>query len=463
MANDKITVIGAGLAGAEAAWQIARRGVAVRLFEMRPKVPTPAHATGHFAELVCSNSFGSVLPDRAAGQLKWEMEQMGSLILSSAQQTAVPAGGALAVDREKFSELVTARLAAEPLVEIVREEVTGLPANGEIAVVASGPLTSSSLASSIAGLTGEKHLYFYDALAPIVDAESIDRNICWQASRYSDNDANGEGDYLNCPLNEAEYHAFVDALLAAEKIPLKDFEKQEECFFEGCLPIEVLASRGRDALAYGPMSPKGLDDPRTGRWPHAVVQLRQDNVAGSLYNLVGFQTNMKWGEQERVLRLIPGLQNAEFVRLGQMHRNTFINSPSLLAPSLELKKQPGLFFGGQITGVEGYMGNAATGLLAGLNAVRRLRGETLLELPLTTMLGALCHYITHAEAKHFQPMKANFGLMPPLAKQVRQKRARYEAYAKRAQEDFLGTFNAEARSTRGFDFMVDANHPPLHR
>jgi methylenetetrahydrofolate--tRNA-(uracil-5-)-methyltransferase len=445
MGTEVITVIGAGLAGAEAAWQVARQGVRVRLFEMRPGTPTAAHRTGDFAELVCSNSFGSVLPDRAAGQLKWEMEQLGSLILSSAQQTAVPAGGALAVDREKFAELVTARLAAEPLVEMVREEVTELPANGEIAVVASGPLTSSPLAASIAAVTGERHLYFYDALAPIVEAESIDRNTCWQASRYAENDANGEatGDYLNCPLNEAEYNRFVDALLAAEKIELKDFEKDDECFFEGCLPIEVLAARGRDALAYGPMSPKGLDDPRTGRRPHAVVQLRQDNVAGSLYNLVGFQTNMKWGEQEKVLRLIPGLQNAEFARLGQMHRNTFINSPALLAPSLELKKCPGWFFGGQITGVEGYMGNAATGLLAGLNAVRRLRGETLLELPPTTMLGALCHYITHAEAKHFQPMKANFGLMPPLAKQVRQKRARYESYAKRAREDFQNTFKSE--------------------
>jgi methylenetetrahydrofolate--tRNA-(uracil-5-)-methyltransferase len=442
METEVITVIGAGLAGAEAAWQVAGSGMRARLFEMRPGTLTAAHRTGDFAELVCSNSLGSALPDRAAGQLKWEMGQLGSLILDSAQQTAVPAGGALAVDREKFAELVTARLAAEPLVEIVRGEVTELPRDGAV-VVASGPLTSSPLAASIASMTGERHLYFYDALAPIVEAESIDRDSCWRASRYAENAATG--DYLNCPLNEAEYNAFVDALLAAEKVELKGFEKDDECFFEGCLPIEVLAARGRDALAYGPMSPKGLDDPRTGRWPRAVVQLRQDNAAGSLYNLVGFQTNMKWGEQERVLRLIPGLRHAEFVRLGQMHRNTFINSPSLLTPGLELKTRQGMFFGGQITGVEGYMGNAATGLLAGLNAVRRLRGETLLELPPTTMLGALCHYITRAEAKYFQPMKANFGLMPPLAKPVKQKRARYEAYAQRAREDFQNTFGTTTR------------------
>ncbi len=434
METKKITVIGAGLAGSEAAWQIASQGVPVVLIEMRPVVPTPAHSTSNFAELVCSNSFGSALPDRAAGQLKWEMEQFHSLILDVARETAVPAGAALAVDREKFSRKVTRRLENHPLVEIRREEIREIPGSG-VVVVASGPLTSPALAESIRKLTGAEHLYFYDALAPIVEAESINREICFKASRHG---RGGEdGDYLNCPLNEAEYNRFVDALLAAERMPLRDFEKEDECFFEGCLPVEVLASRERRALAYGPMTPVGLDDPRTGRWPYAVVQLRQDNAAGSLYNMVGFQTNIKWGEQERVLRLIPGLENAEFVRLGQMHRNTFINSPSLLNATLEFKQRPGLYFGGQITGVEGYMGNAATGLLAGLNAVRHLRGEPLLELPKTTMLGALCWYVTHAESKQFQPMKANFGLMPPLEKPPRNKRERYASYAARAQKDFL--------------------------
>ena len=438
MKPEKVIVIGAGLAGAEAAWQIAQQGVPVALCEMRPLIPTPAHTTTHFAELVCSNSFGSVLPDRAAGQLKWEMEQMGSLILEVARGTSVPAGGALAVDREKFAREVTRRLELHPLVEIRREEVREIPPDG-LVVVASGPLTSPALAESMRTLTGEEYLYFYDALAPIVDAESIDRTICFQASRHG---RGGEdGDYLNCPLNEQEYNRFVDALLTAERMPLRDFEKEEEHFFEGCLPVEVLAARGRDALAYGPMTPVGLDDPRTGRWPHAVVQLRQDNAAASLYNLVGFQTNIKWGEQEKVLRLIPGLENAEFVRLGQMHRNTFINSPALLNPTLEFKRREGLFFGGQITGIEGYMGNAASGLLAGANVVRRLRGEVLLELPLTTMLGALCGYITQAAEKHFQPMKANFGLMPPLEKPPRNKRQRYAAYATRAQKDFLSLLN----------------------
>ena len=440
MKPQRITVIGAGLAGSEATWQIAQQNVPVLLYEMRPKVATPAHVTGEFAELVCSNSFGSALPDRAAGQLKWEMEQMGSLILEAAKETAVPAGGALAVDREKFAREVTRRLEAHPLVEIQREEVREIPVDGAV-VVASGPLTSPALAESMRTLTGEEYLYFYDALAPIVEAESIDRTICFQASRHG---RGGEdGDYLNCPLNEAEYNRFVDALLAAERMPLRDFEKEEEHFFEGCLPVEVLAARGRDALAYGPMTPVGLDDPRTGRWPHAVVQLRQDNAAASLYNLVGFQTNIKWGEQEKVLRLIPGLENAEFVRLGQMHRNTFINSPTLLNTTLEFKKREGLFFGGQITGVEGYMGNAATGLLAGRNAVRRISGESLLELPLTTMLGALCGYVTGAEAKHFQPMKANFGLMPPLEKPPRNKRERYAAYAARAQAVFLNLMRSK--------------------
>ncbi|MDR1146722.1 MAG: methylenetetrahydrofolate--tRNA-(uracil(54)-C(5))-methyltransferase (FADH(2)-oxidizing) TrmFO [Verrucomicrobiales bacterium] len=433
MSPEKITVLGAGLAGAEAAWQIARRGVGARLVEMRPLTLTPAHRTGNFAELVCSNSFGSALPDRAAGQLQWELEQLDSLILAAARATAVPAGGALAVDREQFALTVTEKLSAHPLVEIVRAEARELPAGG-VVVVASGPLTGAALSASIAAATGERHLYFYDALAPIVSGESVDLDLAWRASRYGA--ADGDGDYLNCPLNDAEYNAFVDALTAAETIELRDFEKNDARFFEGCLPIEVLAARGRDALAFGPLSPKGLDDPRTGRWPRAVAQLRQDNAAATLYNLVGFQTNLKWGEQERVLRMIPGLQRAEFVRLGQMHRNTFINAPLLLTPGLELKTRPGLFFGGQLTGAEGYLGNVATGLLAGVNAVRRLRGEPLLTLPATTMSGALCHYLTHADSAAFQPMKANFGLLPPLPVTIRGKRARYAAYASRAREDF---------------------------
>jgi len=432
-----VKVIGAGLAGAEAAWQLARRGVPVELYEMRPGLATPAHSTADFAELVCSNSFGSVLPDRAAGQLKWEMEQLDSLILASAREHSVPAGGALAVDRGGFSAAVTRTLEQEPLVKIFREEVREVPAQG-VAVVASGPLTSPALSDSIRELTGNEHLYFYDALAPIVEAESINREVVFEASRHGE--PGDGGDYLNCPLNEEEYNRFIDALLAAECTPLKDFEKGREQFFEGCLPVEVLAARGRKSLAYGPMTPVGLDDPRTGRWPHAVVQLRRDNAAGSLYNLVGFQTNLKWGDQERVLRLIPGLEKAEFVRLGQMHRNTFINSPRLLRPTMEFQRREGLFFAGQITGIEGYMGNAASGLLAGINASRRVRGESLLQLPPTTMLGGLAHYVTHAEPEHFQPMKANFGILPPLESKIRNKRERYQAYAARAQREFKAAF-----------------------
>lgn len=432
-------VIGAGLAGSEAAWQLAERGHRVRLSEMRPVRPTPAHLTDKCAELVCSNSLGSDIPDRASGLLHAEMRKLGSFVLECAETARVPAGGALAVDRERFSEEVTRRLEAHPRIDLRREEITEIPATGTV-VVASGPLTSDALAASLRTLTGTDSLYFYDAIAPIVEGDSLDMEICFRSSRYGRGEQE-EGDYLNCPLNETEYNRFIDALLAAEKIPLRDFEK--DLFFEGCLPIEVLAGRGRDALAYGPMRPVGLDDPRTGRWPHAVLQLRQDNLAGSLYNLVGFQTNIKWGEQEKVLRLIPGMERAEFVRLGQMHRNTFINSPLLLEPGMEFRTRPGLFFAGQIVGVEGYAGNAATGLLAGQNAARRLAGLEPRVLPRETMLGALCWYVTHAEAKHFQPMKANFGVLPELAKESRprDKRLRAGAYAKRALEaleTFLG-------------------------
>lgn len=435
-----VVVIGAGLAGSEAAWQLARRGFQVRLYEMRPVVPTPAHLTGHCAELVCSNSFGSLAPGKAAGMLKSEMEQLGSFILEVARENAVPAGHALAVDREAFGEMVTQKLESHPLIELVREELSEIPEDLPC-VVASGPLTSQNLAGSIQSLTGEDYLYFYDAIAPLLDAESIDMSIAFRASRY-ENGTEEEGDYINCPFNEEEYERFVDALKAAERIELRDFEKEDEKFFEGCLPIEIIASRGRESLAFGPMRPVGLTDPRTGRRPYAAVQLRQDNLAGSLYNLVGFQTNIKWGQQEEVLRLIPGLQNAEFTRLGQMHRNTFINSPSLLEPSMQFRKRPDLFFGGQIVGVEGYMGNAATGLMAGMNLARHLQGKSLVELPRETMLGTLCYYVTHAEAKHFQPMKANFGIIPPLEPHERNKKLRYTKYGERGQQCMKSFFQS---------------------
>jgi len=423
-----ITVIGAGLAGSEAAWQIAQHGHPVRLYEMRPVKTTAAHATEHCAELVCSNSFGSQLPDRASGLLKWEMEQFDSLILSVAKQYAVPAGGALAVDREAYAREVTRRLESHPKIEIVRQEMLHISDKG-IIVVASGPLTSDAMVKAIQHITGESYLYFYDALAPILEAESIDQTIAFRASRREET---VEGDYLNCPMTKEEYERFIDALLAAEKTELKEFEKN--IFFESCLPIEVLASRGRQALAFGPMRPIGLIDPRSGRRPYAVVQLRQDNAAGSLYNIVGFQTNMKWGVQEEVLRLIPGLEKAEFVRLGQMHRNTFINSPRLLKPTLQFKNRDTLLFAGQITGVEGYMGNAATGMLAGLNAARLVESKEPLIFPPETMLGALCHYITQAEAKTFQPMKAAFGILPALDNPPRDKRLRAQMMVQRAQD-----------------------------
>ena len=441
MSKPTLIVVGGGVAGSEAAWQAAERGVRVLLYEMRPRVSTGAHTTDRLAELVCSNSLGSNLPDRAAGVLKNELRRMGSLLLRIAEETAVPAGGALAVDREQFAQRVTEALQSHPNIEIVREEVTEIP--NEPTIIASGPLTSPRLSRALEALTGQEHLYFYDAIAPIVVADSINMEICFRASRY--NRGGEEGDYINCPMNREEYERFVDALVNAERIELHDFEKPvlegergvragKGKFFEGCLPIEVLARRGRDALAFGPLRPVGLHDPRTGKRPYAVVQLRQDNLAGTLYNMVGFQTNLKFPEQKRVFRLIPGLENAEFARYGQMHRNTFIFSPALLHPTLQFRKRPNLFFAGQITGVEGYVGNIATGLLAGWNAARFLRGEEPLVLPRETMLGALCHYITHASAADFQPMKANYGILPPLPRRIRNKRERYAAYAQRAQE-----------------------------
>jgi len=441
---DQLIVVGGGLAGSEAAWQAAERGVEVTLYEMRPVRHTPAHTTDKLGELICSNSLGSDLPDRAGGLLKAELRLLNSFILRCADETAVPAGGALAVDRERFAALITDRIAAHPRIRVVREEVTAIPTAP--CIIASGPLTADDLAADIARLAGQQHLYFYDAIAPIVEADSIDMTIAFRQSRY---DRSGEettgGDYLNCPFNQEEYEIFVDALINAERIELREFEREDAKFFKGCLPIEVLAKRGKEALAFGPLRPIGLRDPRTGKRPYAVAQLRQDNLAGTLYNIVGFQTNLKWPEQKRVLRLIPGLANAEFVRYGMMHRNTFINAPALLEPTMQFRTRADLFFAGQITGVEGYMGNAATGWLAGVNAARLLRGESPLTLPPTTMIGALCHYITHAESTEFQPMKANFGILPALENAPRGRRDRSKAYSARALND-LELFLAQVQN-----------------
>jgi methylenetetrahydrofolate--tRNA-(uracil-5-)-methyltransferase len=425
----EVIVIGGGLAGSEAAWQLAERGFKVYLYEMRPHKLTPAHRTGFLAELVCSNSLGAEPIDKPLGLLKEELRRLGSLIISCADKTRVPAGGSLAVSRDDFARLVTEHIESHPNIRLIREEVTEIP-SGPV-IIATGPLTSDALAQRIRELIGEEYLYFYDAIAPIVTYESIDMTKAFRASRYG----RGGEDYINCPMTREEYYRFVDALLQAETIELRDFEKEDPKFFEACLPIEVIARRGREALAFGPLRPVGLVDPRTGKQPYAVVQLRQDDAAGTLYNLVGFQTNLKWGEQERVFRLIPGLEKAEFVRFGQMHRNTFINSPKLLLPTLQFRQRLDLFFAGQITGSEGYVGSTATGLVAGLNMARILRGEEPLVFPPTTMIGALCRYITDPRLKEFQPMKANFGLLPPLERRVKKKQARYIAYAERALRD----------------------------
>ena len=430
MTQPHVTVVGAGLAGSEAAWQLANRGITVHLFEMRPKKFTEAHQTDKFAELVCSNSLGARSVDRAMGLLKEELRRLGSLIIAAADATALPAGGALAVGRTEFSDYVTDAIGRHPNIIIHREEVTHIPSGPTI--IATGPLTSPTLADSIRELAGQDYLYFYDALAPIVTLESIKMPPCWRQSRYDRDSGQSDGDYINCPLNEEEYRAFVQALREAERIELRQFERDDERFFEACLPVEVLAQRGEDALAFGPMRPVGLRDPRTGKRPFAVVQLRQDNLAGTLYNLVGFQTNIRWPEQKRIFRMIPGLEEAEFVRLGQMHRNTFINAPVLLRPTLQWRDRHDLFFAGQIIGTEGYVGSTAGGLLAGLNLARLLRGLEPIIMPRETMMGALFWYVTHAEPKEFQPMKANFGLLPPLRPRVRRKRDRYQKYAARA-------------------------------
>jgi methylenetetrahydrofolate--tRNA-(uracil-5-)-methyltransferase len=434
-----LIVIGGGLAGSEAAFQAAERGLQVRLYEMRPLSQTGAHQTQHLAELVCSNSLGSNLPDRASGLLKNEVRILGSLLLDCAESASLPAGGALAVDREHFARLVTERIENHPNIDVIRAEVEQIP--DMPCIIASGPLTSAALSKAIARMSHEEHLFFFDAIAPVIHADSINMEVAFRASRYGTGEQE-EGDYINCPLTWEEYQRFVGELLKAERIELRSFEEAIKSgvraghFFEGCLPIEIIAERGIDSLAFGPMRPVGLRDPRTGKRPYAVVQLRQDNLAGSLYNLVGFQTNMKYSEQKRVLRLIPGLEQAEFLRYGQMHRNTFIASPRLLRPTLQYAQRDDLFFAGQITGVEGYMGNIATGLLAGMNAARRHHGEEPITLPPTTMLGALCHYVTHADLKDFQPMKANFGILPPLKDLGKTgKRERGKLYAERALAD----------------------------
>ena len=429
----RVTVVGGGLAGSEAAWQLGERGIAVDLYEMRPRKNTGAHVSDRLAELICSNSLGSRLADRASGVLQNELKMLRSLLITVAENCAVPAGGALAVDRDAFSEQVTTAISNHPLITLIREEVTAIPPADTPTIIASGPLTAPSLALDIAKLAGQQHLYFYDAISPIVTVDSIDMSIAFRANRYRRGE-DAAGDYINCPMNEQEYERFVDALLAAETIQLHAIETEESHYFEGCLPIEQMAARGRHTLAYGPMRPVGLRDPRFDKRPYAVVQLRRDNLIGTLYNIVGFQTNIRWGEQEKVLRLIPGLENAEFMRMGQMHRNTFINAPMLLDPTMRFRQRDNLFFAGQITGVEGYVGNVATGLVAAVNMARYLNSESEWVLPEDSMLGALCHYVSHAEPEYFQPMKANFGILPNLPIHYKVKRDRYSAYARRALE-----------------------------
>jgi methylenetetrahydrofolate--tRNA-(uracil-5-)-methyltransferase len=413
----EITIIGGGLAGCEAAWQAAQRGVAVILHEMKPHRFSSAHSLPGLSELVCSNSLRGESLENAVGLLKEELRRVGSLFMEAADATRVPAGGALAVDRELFSSFISDKVEHHPLITVIREEVIRIPESG-IAIIASGPLTSNALASAIGELTGE-YLYFYDAIAPIVTVASLDREKVFHASRYG---KGGGDDYLNCPLDEEQYTAFVRALLEAEKVPARDFEKVVH--FEGCMPIEELAARGPDTLRFGPMKPVGLVDPRTGREPHAVVQLRMENREGSMYNLVGFQTKLTYPEQKRIFRMIPGLENADYVRLGSMHRNTFINSPRLLSDTLQLKSNPRILFAGQITGVEGYVESAASGYLAGINSALLSLGATVITPPAETALGALVRHITNTDYRHFQPMNVNYGLFPEMPGRVKKKERR---------------------------------------
>ncbi|MFC0472035.1 FADH(2)-oxidizing methylenetetrahydrofolate--tRNA-(uracil(54)-C(5))-methyltransferase TrmFO [Halalkalibacter kiskunsagensis] len=424
MKKQHVNVIGAGLAGSEAAWQLAKRGVTVHLYEMRPVKQTPAHHTDKFAELVCSNSLRGNALTNAVGVLKEEMRNLDSVIIRSADDASVPAGGALAVDRHEFAGAVTDRVRNHLNVTVFNEEITSIPEGPTI--IATGPLTSESLSKELREITGEEYLYFYDAAAPIIETESIDMDKVYLKSRYD----KGEAAYLNCPMTEEEFDRFYEALIAAETVPLKEFEK--EIFFEGCMPIEVMAKRGRKTMLFGPMKPVGLEDPKTGKRPFAVVQLRQDNTSGTLYNIVGFQTHLKWGPQKEVLQLIPGLENAEIVRYGVMHRNTFINSPNLLKSTYQYKERDDLFFAGQITGVEGYVESAAAGLVAGINAANYVQGKELITFPDTTVIGSMASYITTANSKNFQPMNANFGLLPPLEERIRDKKERYKTLANRA-------------------------------
>jgi methylenetetrahydrofolate--tRNA-(uracil-5-)-methyltransferase len=435
MERKPIKVIGGGLAGTEAAWQIAQAGVPVILYEMRPKRFSPAHHTEHLAELVCSNSFGAASSDRAAGLLHEELRQLGSIVIAKADEHAVPAGGALAVDRGQFGQDLTETLSRHPLIELCRDEVRTIPE--EIVVLATGPLTSPDLAEDLRRFTGMEYLSFFDAASPIVVGETINRDIAFLASRYD----KGEAAYLNCPMNREQYLRFWQELCTAEQTELKDFERETAKFFEACLPIEELARRGEDTMRYGPLKPVGLSDSRTDERPYAVVQLRQEDKAGQLWNMVGFQTNLRWGEQKRVFQLIPGLENAEFVRLGVMHRNTFINAPQLMLPSLRFKNRPTLLGAGQLIGTEGYTAAAAGGYLAGTNAARLALGKEPLILPPTTMMGALFEFISSASPKHFQPMPPNFGILPELGEKIKNKQQRYGRYRDRALAD-LATWKA---------------------
>jgi len=484
-----VRIVGGGLAGSEAAWQAASRGVPVALHEMRPVRPTAVHKTDRLAELVCSNSFRGDKLDNAVGLLKEEMRRLGSLVMRAADESRVPAGAALAVDRERFADIVTRAVSEHPLITIARDEVTSIPPStpDHPVILATGPLTSDALSAKIAALVGREHLYFYDAISPIVLAETIDRSKVFRASRWgrslrdrstehprSDRPSgrssdglkpvaygepagaaggqngppcgvdDGEGDYLNCPFTREEYDRFYDALVTAESATVHDFDKER--FFEGCLPIEVMAHRGRDTLRFGPMKPVGLVDPRTGREAYAIVQLRQDNLAGDHFSLVGFQTQIKWGEQARVLRMIPGLEQAEFVRFGMVHRNTYVNGPTVLAETWQVRTRPSLFFAGQMSGVEGYVESAASGLLAGLNAAALAKGEPTSAPPRTTAIGALAYYVSHANPAHYEPSNITFGILEPLASPPRGKKPRNLALSERALTDLAGWMDAYGRA-----------------
>ncbi|MBO5114597.1 MAG: methylenetetrahydrofolate--tRNA-(uracil(54)-C(5))-methyltransferase (FADH(2)-oxidizing) TrmFO [Peptococcaceae bacterium] len=434
----KVNIIGAGLAGSEAAWQLIQRGIPVRLYEMRPKKYSPAHHTDNFGELVCSNSLRANNIENAVGLLKEELRRMDSLIMRCADENQVPAGGALAVDREKFSSQITQILTSHPLVEVIYEEVTEIPED-EITIIATGPLTDGAMAEYVKQATSQDDLYFYDAAAPIVTAESINYDKAFWASRYD----KGDADYLNCPMTEEEYNAFYDALISAEVIETKEFEKAK--FFEGCMPIEAMASRGRQTLLFGPMKPVGLIDHRYEEKEfYAVVQLRKDNQEGTLFNIVGFQSRMKWGEQKRVLQMIPGLENAEIVRYGVMHRNTFVNAPISLEATCRIKSKERVFLAGQITGVEGYVESTASGLVAGINAARMYQEQALVTFPVTTAIGGLQNYIVTADSKSFQPMNVNFSLIPPLeGKKIRNKKEKNAIIAQRALDDLAAFLDAE--------------------